>query len=669
MERDIAEKRIVELCNLLEFHNHNYYVLAKPQISDFEFDMLLKELQELEIKFPEFQSENSPTKRVGDDRNNEFVQAKHKIPMLSLGNTYNIEELKDFDIRLKRFLGENNNVKYSCELKYDGAAISITYINGIFTQAITRGDGNVGDDVTQNVRTIKSVPMKLKGNFPKEITMRGEVFMSHKTFERLNNERILNEETPFSNPRNAASGTLKMQKSAEVAKRNLDCVLYYLYTDELPSDSHTKNLETAKTWGFNTPSNYKIAENFDDIFGFINYWEENRKNLDFDIDGIVIKADSLKLQDELGQTSKTPRWAVSYKFKAERVSTKLLSIDFQVGRTGAITPVANLEPVQLAGTIVKRASLHNADIISELDVRIGDIVYIEKGGEIIPKIIEVDLSKRNIEAQKTEYISVCPECETQLVRKDGEANHYCPNSENCPPQIKGKIEHFCSRKAMNITIGEATIKALYEAKFVKNISDLFSLTNSQIFSLEGFKEKSTENLIESIEKSKNTPFEKVLFAIGIRYVGSTVAKTLAKSLKNIDNIINASIEQLAQIEEVGEKIAESVFLFFKNQDNIRIIDTLKNTGLKFEIEEEEKDSNILENKKIIISGTFEKFSREEIKELIEKNGGKNVSSISKNTDLFIGGENVGPSKIEKAKELNIKIITENEFIEMLNISN
>lgn len=668
MEKKIAEKKINDLCTELEKHNYNYYVLSQPVISDYDYDMLMKELIELEEKFPEFQNANSPTKRVGDDRNNEFVQAQHKTPMLSLGNTYNIEELRDFDQRIKKFIGDNIKLKYSCELKYDGAAISITYINGELFQAITRGDGNVGDDVTQNIRTIKSIPLKLSGNFPRKLTMRGEVFMKHKTFARLNKERIENDETPFANPRNAASGTLKMQKSSEVAKRNLDCTLYYLLTDELPSDSHTKNLETAKKWGFKTPENYITANNIDEVFEFINTWEEKRKTLAFDIDGIVIKTDSIKLKDALGQTSKTPRWAISYKFKAERVSTKLLSINYQVGRTGAITPVANLAAVQLAGTTVKRASLHNADIISELDVRTGDTVFIEKGGEIIPKIIKVDISKRPGNTTKTEYISQCPECSTPLIRKDGEANHYCPNAENCPPQIKGKIEHFCSRKAMNITIGEATVKALFEAGYINNIADLYSLTKEQIFSLEGFKEKSTNNLQESIRASKNTPFEKVLYAIGIRYVGNTVAKILAQNLKNINNIINSSAEELAQIEEVGEKIAESVYLFFQNNKNIDIINKLINFGLKFEIDQKEKTSNILANKKIIISGTFENFSREELKELIEKNGGKNVSSVSKNTDFFLGGDNVGPKKIEKVNDLNIKIINESEFIDMLNLN-
>lgn len=661
-----ALEKIIDLRNLIEKHNYNYYVLAKPVISDFEFDNLLKELVKLEQGYPEFDDPNSPTKRVGDDRNNEFQQAIHEYSMLSLGNTYNIGELADFDQRIRRFFNDNTDFKYVCELKYDGAAISLIYENGKLQKAITRGNGTAGDVVTQNIRTIKSIPLNLTGDFPEKLTIRGEVFMNHKTFERLNAEKIENEETPFANPRNAAAGTLKIQKSALVAKRNLDCILYYPISDNLPSDSHYENLKKAKTWGLKTPEYVEIAENIDEVFKFINYWDQNRKNLPFDIDGIVIKVDSIKLRERLGQTSKTPRWAISYKFKAERVATKLLSVDFQVGRTGAITPVANLEPVQLAGTTVKRASLHNADIIKELDIRINDTVYIEKGGEIIPKIIAVDINQRPADSTELQYITNCPACGTKLVRTQGEANHYCPDSLNCPPQIKGKIEHFCSRNAMNINIGEATVKALFDAGYINNIADLYDLKAEQIYSIEGFKEKSSQNLIESIENSKKTDFEKVLFALGIRFVGKTVAKTLAKHLKNIESIKNSTIEQLSEIDEIGEKIAESVYYFFQDTKNIEIIERLMKAGLNFEIAEKvQSGTNILEGKKFVISGKFEKLSRDEIKNLIEINGGVNQSSVSKNTDLFLGGENIGPSKMKKVHELNIKIISENEFIEML----
>lgn len=663
-----ALNKINDLRKLIEKHNYNYYVLAKPVISDFEFDNLLNELKKLEDEFPEFDDPNSPTKRVGDDRNNEFEQATHLYPMLSLGNTYNIEELIDFDRRISRFFNDNTHYNYVCELKYDGAAISLIYQNGKLQTAITRGDGTRGDIVTQNIRTIKSIPLNLSGNFPENLTIRGEVFMNHKTFERLNAEKIENEETPFANPRNAAAGTLKIQKSALVAKRNLDCILYYPISENLPSDSHFENLKIAKNWGLKTPEYAVIAQNIDEVFNFIKYWDKNRKNLPFDIDGIVIKIDSIKLQQRLGQTSKTPRWAISYKFKAERVATKLISVDFQVGRTGAITPVANLEPVQLAGTTVKRATLHNADIIEELDIRINDIVFIEKGGEIIPKIIAVDKTLRPENAIEFQYITSCPACGAQLVRTDGEANHYCPDSLNCPPQIKGKIEHFCSRNAMNINIGEATVKALFDAGFVKNIADLYELSASQIYTIGGFKEKSSQNLIESIENSKNAEFEKVLFALGIRFVGKTVAKTLAKNLKNIENIKNATIQQLSEIDEIGEKIAESAYNFFQDKKNIEILERLQNAGLNFEItEKKQSETNVLEGIKIVISGKFEKLSRDEIKNIIEINGGVNQSSVSKNTDLFLGGENIGPSKMKKVHEFNIKIISEDEFIEMLKL--
>ncbi len=665
-KKDISNK-IEKLRKELSTHNHNYYVLSQPTVTDFDYDMMLKELEALEKEYPEFQDPNSPTVRVGTDRDNNFIQVKHEYPMLSLGNTYNFEELNDFDNRIKKLLGDETSFRYACELKYDGTAISIKYKTGKFFQAVTRGDGEQGDDVSENVRTIKSIPLQLQGkNYPQEFEIRGEIIMPHKIFAELNAEREDIGENPFANPRNAASGTIKMKNSSEVAQRKLDAFLYFLLGEDLPSDSHIENLTEAKNWGFKISDDKKPANSIEEVFEFINYWDKERENLPYDIDGIVIKVDSKHLQDELGFTGKSPRWAISYKFKAERVSTKLLEITYQVGRTGAITPVANLEAVQLAGTTVKRASLHNADIIKELDVRVNDTVYVEKGGEIIPKIVAVDKDNRDVFSSETVYITKCPECNTELIRKEGEAKHYCPNEYACPPQIKGKLEHFVSRKAMDINCGEATINALFNAGHLNNISDFYKLTYEQIYDLEGFKEKSANNLLESLEQSKTIPFERVLFALGIRFVGSTVAKVLAKSFKTIDKLMQASIEELTSTDEVGNRIAESVHCFFHDELNLNIIRDLKIADLQFEMIEEEGSVNLLNGAKIVISGTFTKHSRNELKQMIEKFGGKNTSSVSKSTNYFLAGENVGPSKLEKVEKFEIQKISEDEFIKMLN---
>ncbi len=669
MDKNQASKQISTLREELHRHNYKYYVLSQPEISDYEFDMKLKELQQLEAQFPEFFDENSPTMRVGDDRNLKFEQAEHKYPMLSLGNTYNLGELTDFDNRIRKILGPERVFNYVCELKYDGASVSLVYHRGKLLRAVTRGDGTVGDNVTGNIKTIKSIPLQLFGTgFPDVFEMRGEVILKHQDFKRMNAERLEDGEQPFANPRNAVSGTLKSQNSSVVAARKPDAVLYFLLSENLPFDSHFENLQIARKWGFKTPENSKLAKNIKEVFEYINYWDKERNNLPFDIDGIVIKMDSKQLQDELGATGKSPRWAISYKFKAEQVVTELLSVDFQVGRTGVITPVANLAPVQLAGTTVKRASLHNAEIIKTLDIRIGDFVFLEKGGEIIPKITGVELSKRPKNAHSFEYLKKCPECGTVLVRNETEIQHYCPNSHNCPPQIKGKIEHFIARKAMNINAGEATIKALFDAGFVKNISDLYFLSQQQILTLEGFKQKSASNLLVSIEESKKVPFERVLFALGIRFVGSTVAKTLATAFETIDTLISADFVQLISVEEVGDKIAESIIEHFKNEENKEIISRLKQAGLRFSIEKKEIKGNKFEGLTFVISGVFAQHSRDELKNLIEENGGKNVSSVSKNTNYFLAGENVGPSKMAKVTEFNIKVISENDFIKLLSQS-
>jgi DNA ligase (NAD+) len=669
VSKDDIHKKILSLREKLSDHNYKYYVLSQPTISDYEYDLMLKELEKLEKEYPEFYDSNSPTARVGSDKDNKFQQVKHDYPMLSLGNTYNFDELKEFDKRIKKLIDDENYFEYVCELKFDGAAISLQYRKGEFIRAVTRGDGEQGDEVTENIKTIKSIPLKLKHlEYPEQFEIRGEVYMSHKVFNNLNNERIELGETPFANPRNAASGTLKMKNSSDVANRKLDAFLYYLLGDNLPSVSHYKNLLKAKEWGFKISENTKKVKSIDEVFEYINYWDKKRKELPYDIDGIVIKVDSIQLQNKLGYTGKSPRWAISYKFKAERVSTKLKGITYQVGRTGAITPVAELEPVLLAGTTVKRASLHNADIIKELDVRINDIVFVEKGGEIIPKIVAVDLSARSSLSEETVYAEKCPACNSKLIRIDGEALHYCLNSNACPPQIKGKMEHFVSRKAMDINCGEATINALYNAGHLNTIADFYELSFDDIYNLEGFKEKSTNKLLNSIENSKKIPFERVLYALGIRFVGSTVAKVLAKHFRQIDELINASINELTEVNEIGQRIAESVFEFLRDESNLSIIYKLKDAGLQFSMKNEDSEKNLLNGAKFVISGTFKKYSRDELKLLIEKFGGKNTSSVSKSTDYFLAGEKVGPSKLQKVEQFGISIINEESFFKMIGLN-
>ncbi len=662
---DKIKLRIKHLRNELNKHNHLYYVQAQPYISDFEYDMLMKELLELENKYPEYKSSNSPSQRVGSDLNVEFKQVKHNFPMLSLGNTYSEQEIIDFDNRIRKSI--DKDFEYVCELKYDGLAIGIRYKNGKLEQAVTRGDGLQGDDVTANVKTIKSIPLELQGaNYPDEFEMRGEILLPHAGFDKLNKEKAINGEPPFANPRNAASGTLKIQKSSLVAKRPLDCFLYYMVGNKLPYTSHYENLNIARSWGFKISMHLKKCKTINEIFNFIKHWDKERYKLPFDIDGVVIKVNSYKLQEQLGYTAKSPRWAIAYKFKAEQVSTKLLSIDYQVGRTGAITPVANLEPIKLAGTIVKRATLHNQDQIKLLNIKLNDIVYLEKGGEIIPKI--VGLNKHTADSKNIKFISKCPACGSELVRIDGEAKHYCLNSSACPPQIKGKIEHFVSRKAMNIGFAEATIETLYNNGLINNISDLYSLNRKKILSLERLGEKSTQNILKSLDDSKNTPFTKVLFAIGIRHIGETTAKILAKKFKSINTLSSATKEELLNINEIGDKIADSIIDFFSNSKNIEIINKLKEAGLKFEIDEDIESENILENKTIVISGSFSKYSRNQLKEMIDRYGGKNTSSISASTNYLLAGKNIGPKKLEKVKKLNIPIISEDEFIKLLGIS-
>lgn len=666
MNKSEAQKRIESLRKQITEHNHNYYVLSKPSISDFEFDMLLNDLLALENLFPEFKNQNSPTQRVGSDLNNEFKQIEHKYPMLSLGNTYSKEELTDFDTRIRKLI-LNTDLEYVCELKYDGTSISLTYTNGELNYAVTRGDGVKGDDVTENVKTIKSIPLSLKGDFPNEFEIRGEIFISKDDFKKMNAERERKNEQVFANARNAASGTLKLINSSEVAKRPLDCFLYYIIGNELNYDTHFDNLMKCKEWGFKIPPHIKICKNIDEVFQFIQFWDAERKNLPYEIDGIVIKVNSLKNQKVLGFTAKTPRWAISYKFKAEQMLTQLLSIDFQVGRTGNITPVANLQPVLLAGTTVKRASLHNADQIELLDIRINDFVYIEKGGEIIPKIVGVDKSKRTSQSTEFQYITHCPECNTELVRIVGEANHYCPNENACPPQIKGKIEHFVSRKAMNIAGAEAMIELLYNNNLIKNVADLYYLEKSQLVNLERFGEKSADNFLQSLEQSKSIPFERVLYSLGIRFVGETVAKKIVANIKDIDELMQLPIEKLTEFEEVGKTIAQSLIDFFKVEENQNLIKRLQFAGLQFTSSENKTEllSTKFENKTFVVSGVFENYSRDEIKNLIELHGGKNVGSISAKTTFLLAGENMGPEKKKKAEKLNVRILSESEFVEMI----
>ena len=657
---------IKNLRDELNQHNYNYYVLDKPTISDFEFDQKLKQLQDLEAQNPEYFDENSPTQRVGGMITKNFETVKHEYRMYSLDNSYSIEDLQDWETRIQKVLGDVP-LEYTCELKYDGASISISYENGRLVRAVTRGDGFQGDDVTNNIKTIKAVPIHLKGDFPEKFDIRGEIILPFAGFEKMNQELIEIGETPYSNPRNTASGSLKLQDSAEVAKRPLDCLLYFVIGNNLPFKTQFEGLQKARDWGFKVPTQSKLAKNLSEVFEYINYWDKHRHDLPYETDGVVIKVNNLQHQEELGYTAKSPRWAMAYKFKAEQVTTKLNSISYQVGRTGAITPVANLEPVQLAGTIVKRASLHNADQIEKLDIRIGDEVFVEKGGEIIPKIIAV--AKRGDQTEPTKYITHCPECQTELVRSEGEANHFCPNFYGCPPQIIGRIQHFITRKAMDIDgLGGETVALLFNAGLVTNYADLYELKKEQIIPLERMAEKSAENLINGIEKSKTIPFERVLYALGIRYVGETVAKKLAKHYKSIDAIAQASIMDLILVDEIGDKIAQSVVQFFENQENIRIIDRLKHYGLQLESGADDVLlSEKLKGKTFVVSGVFEIYSRDELKKAIEDNGGKVGSSISSKTDYVIAGDNMGPSKLEKANQLKIAIISELDFKQMIDV--
>ena len=659
------EEKIRFLRNEISLHNHNYYVLSKPIISDYEFDQLYNELIVLEDQFPEYYDDNSPSKRVGSDISLEFKSFPHSKPMLSLSNTYSDIEITDFDKRIKKLT--NDPIEYVCELKYDGVSISIEYKNGEFVQALTRGDGIKGDDVTNNVKTIKSIPLKLKGDYPNHFFIRGEIFLSIENFNELNKSRISQGLIPFSNPRNTASGTLKMQKSSEVAKRKLDCFLYYIIGDNLPYNSHYDNLIKAKEWGFKIPDEISLKKNIKGVIDFTNDWNLKRKNLPYEIDGIVIKVNSLDQQNSMGFTSKFPRWAIAFKFKALQVETILNSISYQIGRTGAVTPVANLDPVNVSGTIVKRASLHNADQISKLDIRIGDHVYIEKGGEIIPKIVEVNKSKRNLNnSEKLIFIRNCPECGSEIQRKIGEAQHYCKNYNFCPPQIKGRIEHFVSRKAMNIDgIGKMQIEKLFDEGLLLDIADLYLLNKDHLINLRGFEDTLIEKLLFSIESSKKVPFEKVLFGLGIRFVGETVAKTLVNKFNSIEKLMVVSFDELISVDEIGEKIAKSVVKYFQKKENLHLIQKLIKLGLQFSSKTEKNISNILEGKTIVISGLFVVKSRSEIKNLIEKNGGKNSSSISKKTSFIIAGQNMGPKKKKLAEQLGLKLISENDFLSMI----
>lgn len=661
------KERIEELRAELHRHNYNYYVLNAPEISDKQFDDMMRELQDLEKEHPEYQDENSPTMRVGSDINKNFTQVAHKYPMLSLGNTYSESEVAEFYERVKKALNEDFEI--CCELKYDGTSISLTYEDGKLIRAVTRGDGEKGDDVTDNVKTIRCIPLVLHGNYPPSFEIRGEILMPWVVFEELNREKEAREEPLFANPRNAASGTLKLQNSAIVASRKLDSYLYYLLGENLPCDGHYENLQTAAQWGFKISEHMKKAHTLQEVMDYINYWDTERKNLPVATDGIVLKVNSLRQQKHLGYTAKSPRWAIAYKFQAERALTRLNKVTYQVGRTGAITPVANLDPVQLSGTIVKRASLHNADIIEGLDLHIGDMVYVEKGGEIIPKITGVDKEARTmLIGEKVKFITRCPECGSQLIRYEGEAAHYCPNETACPPQIKGKIEHFISRRAMNIDgLGPETVDMFYRKGLIANAADLYTLTADDIKDLERMGEKSADNIIKGIASSKEVPFERVLFALGIRFVGETVAKKIAKSFANIEELEQADMATLTNIDEIGEKIAQSIVSYFANASNRQLVERLKEAGLQFSRSEEDLSgyTDKLSGQSIVISGVFQHHSRDEYKALIEKNGGKNSGSISSKTSFILAGDNMGPAKLEKAQKLGIKIMNEDEFLELI----
>lgn len=662
-----VKEQIEALRSELEQHNYNYYVLSAPTISDKEFDEKMKELQDLEAAHPEYYDSNSPTQRVGSDLSKEFEQVQHRYPMLSLGNTYSEEEVRDFYERTERSLNEPFEIV--AELKYDGTSISLWYEKGRLVRAVTRGDGSKGDDVTANVKTIRSVPLRLRGNdYPEEVEIRGEILLPWAEFDRLNKEREEQEEPLFANPRNAASGTLKQQNPAIVAARKLDAYLYYVLGEHLPADTHYGNLEAARRWGLKIPDVIKVCHNLQDIFDYIHYWDTERKNLPVATDGIVLKVNSLRQQKNLGFTAKSPRWAIAYKFQAERAETRLNSVSFQVGRTGAVTPVANLEPVLLAGTVVKRASLHNADIIEGLDLHIGDQVYVEKGGEIIPKIVGVNTEARTMMiGEKVRFITRCPECKTPLVRPEGEAAHYCPNDSGCPPQIKGRIEHFVTRKAMNINIGPETVEDLFNVGLVKNIADLYDLRITDLLTLERWAEKSARNLMNSLRESKAVPFERVLYALGIRYVGETVAKRLASSFHSIDRLMEASFEQLVDVDEIGDRIAQSVVAYFSDAENRQIVERLRAQGLQMEVSEDvlANRSERLKGLTFVISGTFTQHSRDEYKAMIEQHGGKNTGSVSGKTSYILAGENMGPAKLEKAAKLSVRIIREDEFLKMI----
>jgi len=680
---DSIKNKIETLSKKIEDHNYNYYVLSAPAISDLEFDQLLEELMALEKEYPQYLFSDSPSQRVGGQVTKEFKNVKHKYPMLSLGNTYNEEDLRDFDERIKK--AGLNDFEYVCELKYDGVSISLTYTDGKLTQAVTRGDGEKGDDVTTNVKTIKSIPLKLRGkNYPRQFEIRGEIFMPKTEFLRINEEmrtQLIEEgydeeeifEKQLKNPRNATSGTLKQLDSKAVAERKLDCYLYSILGEDLPFASHYDSLTEAKKWGFKVSDDMEKLSSVNQVLKYLDKWDKHRHALNVETDGVVIKVNSFEQQRFLGFTAKSPRWAIAYKYKAARVSTILESISYQVGRTGAITPVANLKPVQLAGTTVKRASLHNADIIEKLDVRIGDTVFVEKGGEIIPKIISVDMSKRGTDlfadtSRPTQYITHCPECNTKLVRSPGEANHYCPNELGCPPQVKGKMEHFVSRKAMDIdSLGAETIAQLFDAGLIKTIADIYELKKEELLKIDRMAEKSAANLLAGVEASKKVPFERVLFAIGIRHIGETTAKKLAYYFKNIDSIKNATLEQLLEVGDIGERTAQTIIDYFANARAIEILNKLKAKGLQFQLSEEQltNTSEKLKDMSFVVSGVFSKFSRDEIKKTIEQNGGKNVGSISGKTNYVLAGENMGPEKLKKAEKLGVPIITEDDFIKMI----
>lgn len=664
------KEEIEALCAELNQHNYNYYVLSAPTISDREFDEKMKHLQDLEMAYPQYADPDSPTQRVGSDLSKEFQQVVHKYPMLSLGNTYSESDVRDFYERVARSLNEPFEIV--AELKFDGTSISVTYEHGRLARAVTRGDGTKGDDVTANVKTIRSVPLRLLGdNYPDELEVRGEILLPWAEFDRLNAEREEQEEPLFANPRNAASGTIKQQNPAVVAARKLDAYFYYVLGENLPSDTHWGNLEQARRWGFKISKAMKLCHSMDEIIDFINYWDTERKNLPVATDGIVLKVNSLTQQRNLGFTAKNPRWAIAYKFQAEQAETRLNSVSFQVGRTGAITPVANLEPVLLAGTVVKRASLHNADIIKGLDLHIGDQVYVEKGGEIIPKIVGVNKEARSFMiGDEVRFVNRCPVCGTLLVRIEGEAAYYCPNDMGCPPQIKGRIEHFVTRRAMNINMGPETVEDLYEAGLVTNVADLYELKMADLMHLERWAEKSARNLMESLRNSKNVSFERVLYALGIRYVGETVARRLAKAFRSMERLEKATAEELLAVDDIGERIAESVIDYFSNERNREVVDRLKSHGLQMELPEEDTNggNDKLKGLTIVISGTFAKHSRDEYKVMIERNGGKNSGSVSGKTDFILAGDNMGPVKLEKAAKLGVKIINEEEFLKMIEMA-